>query len=67
MKDTKETKETKAGYKSTEFWLTLIAMGLTGSGIGVSPETVDSVVTYLPVVLSGIYTLGRSIVKAFSG
>lgn len=58
--------EPKAGYKSTEFWMSIIAMVLTGAGIGINPETVDTVVTYLPVVVSSIYTLGRSLVKAFT-
>jgi len=58
--------EPKAGYKSTEFWLTMIAMALTGSGISVDPEAVNAVSTYLPVVVSSIYTIGRSIVKAFT-
>jgi len=57
----------KPGYKSTEFWLNLIAMAITSSGLAVDPEAIDSVQTYLPVVISGIYTIGRSLVKAFEG
>ena len=58
--------QTKAGYKSTEFWMTLAAMALTGSGIAVSPEAVGTVTEFLPVVIAGIYTIARSIVKAFA-
>ena len=57
----------KPGYKSTEFWMNLVAMVLTTSGIGVDPEAVGSIQTYLPVMISAVYTIGRSIVKAFGG
>ena len=54
----------KPGYKTTEFWMNLIAMALTSGGLA-NPEVVDTVTSMLPVVVSGIYTIGRSIVKAF--
>lgn len=57
----------KPGYKSTEFYLNIIAMILTSSGVAVNPEAVGEVQTYLPVVISAIYTIGRSLVKAFGG
>ena len=56
----------KPGYKSTEFWMNLAAMALTGSGIGADPEAINTLQVYIPVVVSSIYTIGRSIVKAFS-
>lgn len=52
----------KPGYRTSEFWMNMIAIFMT-SGMGMDPAMVDSGMAFTPVVISGIYTIGRSIVK----
>lgn len=55
----------KPGYKTTEFWMSMFAMFMTG-GMGMNPETVTEAVTYIPAAIAGIYTIGRSLFKGFT-
>ena len=58
--------QSKPGYKSTEFWMSLVALIMTG-GVGVNPELVNEATTYIPAAIAGIYTMGRSLFKAMTG
>ncbi len=49
----------KEGYKTTEFWVMMIAMAGVAFGIPVTPEIQVAGVTFL----GGMYTWGRSMVK----
>jgi len=51
--------EVKSGYKTTEFWVSMIVMAGVAFGIPVSPEIQVAGVTFL----GGMYTWGRSMVK----
>ncbi len=53
----------KPGYKTTEFWLTILGVaGSTVTGLaGVIPLTIAAP---LAAALTGLYTLGRSIAKS---
>jgi len=61
----KKVVEVKPGYQTSEFWMGMISMFMTG-GLGLSPNMVDNSMMFAPMFLSAIYTLSRSIVKAFS-
>ena len=58
--------QSKPGYKSTEFWMSMAALVMTG-GMGVNAEMVNEATTYIPAAIAGIYTMGRSLFKAMSG
>jgi len=51
----------EAGWKTSEFWLTLIGVGAV-QGVGVDPDTMIS----LQAALVAVYTAGRSILKGFN-
>jgi len=53
-------KEQKAGWKTSEFWLTILGIGAV-QGLGIDPETNAQ----LQGGLIAIYTIGRSLYKAF--
>jgi len=50
------------GIKTSEFWVVMAGMILTG--IGVDSELVSQAQAYIPGALAGIYTLCRSLIKA---
>ena len=58
--------KSKPGYKSTEFWMSLAALIMTG-GMGMNPELVGQATTYIPAAVAGVYTMGRSLYKAMAG
>jgi hypothetical protein len=62
-----ETKPAKPGYKTTEFWLTLLAMllgALWGSGLVSDGSTFDKVLGFAAVVLGQLgYTVSRGLSK----
>ena len=53
------------GVKTTEFWMNIISLFLT-AGMSQDPELVNQTVIYVPAAISGVYTIGRSVYKAFS-
>lgn len=62
----KEVSNVKDGYKTTEFWLTIISnlITVTGAVQGViDPKTAAIILA----VLNGVYNLVRGIVKAKAG
>ena len=61
--------DTKPGYKTTEFWLTLIGtcFGLLLSKDFISEDKISGIIGYVNIVLLPLgYTIGRSIVKSKS-
>lgn len=60
-------KEVKPGYKSTEFWLTLVATiigAVLASGITGDNQWVQMVGAIASVLAPAAYARGRSLVKA---
>lgn len=53
-------KETKPGYKTTEFWVTLA----TGLWAAVGPAVPPEYQVIIPAVGSALYTVARSVAKA---
>ena len=58
--------QSKPGYKSSEFWMSMAALVMTG-GMWMSPELVGEATTFMPAAVAGIYTMGRSLFKAMGG
>lgn len=52
-------KETKEGYKTTEFWLVLV----TGILINVQPAVPEKWQAILTAALAALYALGRGVAK----
>lgn len=62
----KEVSKVKSGWKTSEFWMTVVSNLITivGALKGVIPAETAAVIV---AVLNGLYTIGRDVVKAKAG
>ena len=49
----------KPGYKTTEFWISVLAGAWSAAAPGVSPELQAAI----PVIAAGVYALARGLAK----
>lgn len=67
--------DTKSGYKTSEFWLSLVATGLmvavatgaiTPAASAEVQQTVQAVAAGAAAVIPGLYAMARAVTKAFT-